>query len=132
MGDTTAQVEQVEQTGKRRGGHGGIIALALVLVALVVGAAYYQEELSNYWRLRGWDSGAVRQTMERFVREAYDGQPSAGELLNPSWAQPKLEGGKFIGVTQSSARGPSVTRVQAFVPDRSIKACSVRIKNRSG
>ena len=119
-----------QQVGKRK--YGAVIAVSVVLLALVMAAAYYREELSNYWRLRGWDTGAVRQTMERFVREAYEGQPSAGELLDPTWAQPAIEDGKFVGVSQSSARGPTVTRVEAFIPDPTIKDCGVRIKNKSG
>jgi hypothetical protein len=119
-----------EQAGKRS--HGGVIAVGVVLLALVLVAGYYQQELLTYWRLRGWDTGAVRQTMERFVREAYDGQPSAGDLLDPAWAKPAIEGGKLVGVTQSGARGPTVTRVKAFIPDPTIKDLGVRIKNRSG
>jgi hypothetical protein len=135
MGGTTEQAEQVEQmlqTGKRRGSYGAAVVLAVVLIALVVAAAYYQEELFNYWRLHGWDTGAVKETMERFVREAHDGQPSAGDLLDPKWAKPKIEGGKFVGVIQSGAHGPETARVQAFIPDRNVKECAVRIKNRSG
>jgi len=126
------QVEQVEQTGKRRYSYGTAIALAVVLLVPVMAAAFYWQELSIYWRLRGWDTAAVRQTMERFVREAHDGQPSAGDLLDPAWAHPTLESGKFVGVSQSSARGPQTTRVTAFIPDRTIKDCAARIKYRSG
>lgn len=121
---------KTEQVGKRKGG--GVIVVGVVLLALVMAVAYYQQELLTYWRLKGWDTGAVRQTMERFVREAHDRQASAGELLDPAWAQPAIEGGKFVGVTQSSARGPSVTRVESFIVDRTIKDCGVRIKNKSG
>jgi len=126
------QVELVEQTGKRSRGYGGAAVLVVVLAGLVVAAAYYKEELSNYWKLHGWETGAVKQTMERFVREAHDGNPSAGELLDPAWAKPSLEGGKFVGVIQSGAHGPETARVQTFIPDGNIKECAVRIKNRSG
>jgi hypothetical protein len=129
MVDTT---EQAELTGRRKGSHGGAIVVAVIMITLLVLAAWKQEELSNYWRLHGWDKGAVRETMEQFVREAHEGQPSAGNLLDPAWAQPKLEGGKLVGVTQSGAHGPTVARVQTFLPEGSIKDCAVRIKNRSG
>jgi len=132
MGGTTEQAEQVGMTARRSRSHVGIIALAVVLFALVVAAAYHGEELSNYWRLQGWDTGAVKGTMERFVREAHDGQPSAGELLDPRWAQPVIEGGKFVGVRHSGARGPTVTRVNTVLPAATVKDCAVRIKNRSG
>src|SRR4051794_33795576 len=81
-----------ERVDKRS--HAGIIVLAIVLLGLVVAAAYYQQEISNYMRLQGWDTAAVRQTMERFVREAHEGQSSAGELLDTTWVQPVVEGGK--------------------------------------
>jgi hypothetical protein len=126
-------MEGTEQTaGKRKPKLGGTVAVAVVLLALIVGAAYYQEELLNYWRLQGWNSGAVRQTMERFIREAHAGQASAGELLDPAWAKPAMEGDKFVGVIQSGARGPATTRVQAFIPEPTIKDFGVRIKNKSG
>jgi len=126
MEDTTVQV------GKSKRSYGAAVALGGVLLAAVVGAAYYQEELLTYWRLHGWDTGAVKQTMQRFVQEAYDGQPSAGELLDPAWAHPVVKDGKLVSVSQSGARGPTETSVRAFSPDRSIKDCAVRIKNKSG
>ena len=121
---------KVEEGGKRKSG--GALVVGVVLVALVVAAAYYQQELLHYWRLKGWDTGAVRSALERFVREAHEGKASAGEMLDPAWAQPAIENGKFVGVRQSSARGPSVTRVTAFIPAGTIKDVGVRIKNRSG
>jgi hypothetical protein len=134
MENTSEQAKLVEQVayGKSRRGYGGAIAIAVVLSALVVVAAYYGEELSNYWKLQGWNTGAVRETVERFVREAHDGQPSAAQLLDPKMVQPKIEGGKFVGVIQSGAHGPETTRVQDCVPEGSIKDFAVRIKNRSG
>jgi len=121
-----------ETAVKRKGVSGGVIALAVVLIALVVAAANYQQELSNYWRLQGWDTASVKQTMERFVREAHDGQASAGDLLDPKWCQPSLEGGKLVGVRHPGPVGPAVTRLKVFIPDGTIKDCGVRIKNRSG
>jgi hypothetical protein len=126
MGVTTETVR------KPKGVSAGAIVVAVVLLALVMGAAFYQQELTNYWRLQGWDTGAVKQAVERFVKEAHDGQASAGDLLDPKWAQPAVEGGKLVGVRHTGARGPTVTRFKAFIPDGTIKDCSVRIKNRSG
>ena len=124
MEATTEQVSKPKRSG--------VIVVGVVLLALVLLGAYYQQELSHYWRLRGWDTGAVRQTMERFVREAHAGQPSAGELLDPEWAQPVVEGGKLVGVQHSGALGPTVTRLKPLLPDATLKDCAVRIKNRSG
>jgi hypothetical protein len=70
--------------------------------------------------------------MERFVREGYDGQPSAGDLLDPNFARPVIEDGKFVGVSQSGARGPVTTRIKTLIPDGTVKECAVRIKNRLG
>jgi hypothetical protein len=116
----------------KKRGHGGVIVLAIVLLGLVFAGAYYQQELLTYWRLQGWDTAAVRRTMERFVSEAHAGNPSAGELLDPAWCQPSIEGGKFVGVRHTSALGPTVTRVRTIIPEPSIQACNVRIKNKSG
>lgn len=129
MADTTAQVEQ---KGKGKRSQGGAIALFVVLLALVAGAAWKQEELSNYWRLQGWNTGAVKETMERFVREAYDGQPSAGDLLDPDWAQPVIVGGRLVGVRHSGAHGPEVAQLKPLLPAATVKDCAVRIKNKSG
>jgi hypothetical protein len=74
----------------------------------------------------------VKETMERFVREGYDGQPSAGDLLDPAWAHPVIEGGKLVGVSQSGARGPVTTPLKTLFPEGTVKDCVVRIKNRSG
>jgi len=111
---------------------GGAIVVAVVLLGLVVAAAFYQQELTNYWKLQGWNSGAVKQVMERFVREAHEGQASAGDLLDRAWGEPVLEGGKFVGVRTSGALGPHVIRVTSFIPDGQIKDFGTRIKNRSG
>jgi len=111
---------------------GGAIVVAVVLIGVVVAAAYYQQELANYWKLQGWNTGAVKQVMERFVREAHDGQASAGDLFDPAWGEPVVEGGKFVGIRHSGALGPHVTRVGSFIADGQIKDFSARIKNRSG
>jgi len=113
---------------------GDLIAVVVVLFALVLAAGYYQEELFSFWRLRGWDTGAVKQTTERFVREAYAGQPSAGDLLDPAWCQPVVEGGKLVGVRHQvpGALGPTVTRFNALFPVGEVKDCRVRIKNKAG
>jgi hypothetical protein len=124
-------MEVTEKPAGKRSSAAAIV-LGIVLLAVVGGAAFYQQELLNYYRLQGWNTGAVKQTMERFVREANEGKASAGELLDPAFAQPKVEGDKFVGVTQSSARGPSTTPVKTFAPEATIKDCEVRIKNRSG
>jgi len=119
-----------KQAGKRN--LGGLVVVTIVLVALVVAAANYQQELLTYWRLQGWDTGAVKKMLERFVRESHDGQASAGELLDPKWAKPSIEGGKFVGVVQPGALGPHVVRVPTYSSDGTIKDCGVRIKNKSG
>lgn len=122
-----------EEGGKQ--GVGSRVAAGVILIAavgVVVAAAYYQQELSNYWRLQGWDPGAVKQTMDRFVREGHDGQPSAGDLLDPKWGEPVVESGKFVGVRHSGALGPHVTRVTTMLPGAEMKDFSVRIKNKSG
>lgn len=128
MGVTT------EKVGKPN--RGGVIVVGVVLLGLVSAAAFYQQELLTYVRLQGWDTGAVKQSMERFVREAYDGQPSAGELLDPAWVKPSIEDGKLVGVIQSAgsttgALGPYTTPVTTFAPEGTIKDCAVRIKHRS-
>lgn len=119
-----------EQVGKRN--YGGVIAVSVVLLALVTAAAYYQQELATYVRLHGWDTGAVKQTMERFVREAHDGQASAANLLDPAWAQPWVEGGKLVGVIHPGAHGPTKVPFKTFIPDGTVKDCAVRIKDKSG
>jgi len=119
-----------EQGEKRK--RGGIVAAAIILFALVIGAAYYQAELLNYWRLQGWAPGEVREFMARFVKEAYEGQPSAGEMFDPKWAEPVIEGGKLVGVRHSGARGPEVSQLKPLLPDPTVKDCKVRIKNKSG
>jgi len=121
-----------EQVGKRI--RGDLIAVVVVLFALVLVAGYYQQELFNFWRLQGWNTGAVKQTTERFVREAYDGQTSAGELLDPGWCQPVVEGGKLVGVRHQipGVLGPTTTRFKDLLPAGEVKDCRVRIKNRSG
>jgi hypothetical protein len=123
--------EPVTQEPAAKGSRVGVVVLAVVLLAVVAAAAFYQQELSTYWRLRAWDTGAVRQTMERFIKEAHAGQASAGELLDPAWAQPAVEDGKFVGVIQSGARGPVTTRVDAFIPEPTIKEFAARVKHKS-
>ena len=119
-----------EQAGKQvRGDLIAIIVVALVLICL---AAMYQQNLYNFWRLQGWNQGAVKQTMEQFVKAAYDGDVSGGELLDPGWGKPVMENGKFVGFSQPGARGPVTTKFRSLFPDGTVKDCKVRIKDRSG
>jgi hypothetical protein len=134
MEGTTEQVA-TEQVSKRKGVSGGIIVIAVVLFALVMAAAFYQQELLTYMQLQGWNTGAVKQTVERFVKEAHAGQPSAGDLFDPAWGKPEIKDGKFVGIIQntspSGALGPTLARADNFAPDSTIKEMQVRIKNKS-
>jgi hypothetical protein len=109
-----------------------VVVVVVVLLGLVCLAAYYQQETYNYWRLQGWNPGAAKDAMERFAQEAHDGQTSAGDFLDPAWCQPVIEGGKFVGVRHPGPVGPTVTRVEKFLPDAKVTDCHVRIKNKSG
>lgn len=120
------------KSGDGKRSRGGLVVVTIVLIAVVLGGAFYQQEIMNYWRLQGWDPGAVRQFMERFVREGHDGQASAGELLDPAWVKPSLAGGKLVGIIHSGAHGPVTVPLKVIVPDGTIKDCRARIKNRSG
>jgi hypothetical protein len=126
------EVTEVTKDQPGKASRVGVVVFGVVLLVLVMAGAYYQQELLTYWRLQGWDTASVRQTMERFIQQAHEGNPAAGELLDPAWAQPSVENGKFVGVTQSGARGPVVTRVDRFIPDPSIKDFGARIKHKSG
>jgi hypothetical protein len=129
-------VEAPTKDQARKRSHGGVIVLGVVLLALVLGAGYYQQEILTYYRLQGWDTGAVRQAMERFVRESNEGNPAAADLLDPAWVKPDIQNGKLTGVIQSSgsttgALGPYTTTTKTYAPEPTIKDFQVRVKHRS-
>lgn len=122
-----------------RAGKGGYVALAVfavVLIGAVTAAAYNQQEISNYWRLQGWNPAPVKQTVETFVKGAYSGDPAAADLVvgkaNPGLCDPVIEGGRFVAIKHPGGQGPVTVRLRPLLPSGDVKSCHVRIKNRSG
>jgi hypothetical protein len=83
---------------RARGGRSGLVAFLVVMVALIVGAAYYQEELTFFFSLRAWDRQAPAHTVATFLKAGAAGdKEGADRCLDVSQFEPLQEGGKFVG-----------------------------------
>ena len=78
----------------------------VVLLGGVVGAAYYQEQLTAFVNLRMWDKGAPSRTVADLLTamKAGDQAKVAGLLGDPAY-KPLEEGGKYVGLTLTSMAG---------------------------
>jgi hypothetical protein len=83
---------------KRTRGRGELIAVVAVLLLLIVGAAYFQEEISYFFQLQAWDPGAPGRTVTRFLQAGREGKRSDAErCIDAGLFHPLEEHGKFIG-----------------------------------
>jgi hypothetical protein len=88
-------------TEQARGGGRGRIAAYAVILALclvVIAAAYYQEELGYFFKLRTWDRGAPARVVMQFLDAGKQGdQKTADSLVGTRELKPLVEKGKWVG-----------------------------------
>lgn len=105
-----------------------LVVIAVIVLGVILGGAYYQEEISTYLTLHGWEAPAAEQLVRDFVRAAHDGDPAAASMLDGDRAKPVMSGGKLKGVSHSGERGPAEISVKDLAPTGEVKSTSSRIR----
>jgi hypothetical protein len=74
------------------------VVLVLVILGVVVAAAFYQEQLTAFFKLRLWDRDAPSRVVLQFLDAGKKGdQAAATALLGSKEFQPMKEGDKWKG-----------------------------------
>jgi hypothetical protein len=95
----TSSEEAASGTAKKRARGRAELAIVLaVLVVLLVGAAYFQEEIGYFFQLRAWDPGAPGRTVTRFLQAGREGNRSeADRCVDVNLFHPLEQRGKWVG-----------------------------------
>lgn len=110
-----------DATGKTgTGGRGRVVpyAIILVLVLAVAGAAFYQEEISYFFKLRAWDGTAPGRAVVRFLDAGRQGdQKTADNLLGTQELKPLVVNGKWVGYFMTTNAGTMDLRFDELSPE---------------
>ena len=84
----------------------GEMAFVAVLALLMVGAAYFQEEIRYFFQLRAWNAGRPAQTVVSFLKAGREGnEGEANRLVDVNLLHPLMEHGKFTGYQEALTFG---------------------------
>jgi len=108
-----------------------LVVAAVVVLAVVLGGAYYQEDLSTYFHLHAWDSASAEKVVRDFVGKVNAGDASAANDLDGERAKAVMSGSKMKAVNHHGAMGRADTPLDQIVPKADIKSTSTRIRARS-
>lgn len=113
-----------ESAGKRIG---RLIVLTAIGIGLIGIAAYYQEDIQRYIRLRAWDKGAPGRVVVAFLNAAKQGNAEeADRYLGSPEYHPLKENDKVVGYFVTSPAGIMDFRFQDLVPEGEIKVSSTK------
>jgi hypothetical protein len=102
--------------------YGSMLGLVVIVLGVICGAAFYQEDIQRYIRLRLWDKEAPGRAVTAFLKAAKEGNAEeAGRYLGSSEYHPLKEGSKAIGYFVTSPAGIMDFRFSDMVPEGDIK-----------
>jgi hypothetical protein len=80
--------------------------VVVVLIGLVIAAAAYQEEISFFFRLHGWDKAAPGRSVAGFLDAGRKGdEQTADSYLGVDVFKPLKQNGKWVGYTMTTNAG---------------------------
>src|SRR2546427_4839795 len=80
--------------------------IVLVMIGVIVAAAFYQEEIGAFFRLRLWDKDAPGQTVANFLTAGKKGdQKQADGYLGVKDFKPLNKNGKWLGYFMTTQAG---------------------------
>ena len=108
----------------RRGGMSGrdiaIVAVVLILgIGVVACFGFFQEEAGAYFRLEGWNLGAVKGVTKQFVEAAAKNDSAGVEKFIQDGTQDLefiREGGKLTAIKIPAYGGPVAKRLSQLAP----------------
>jgi hypothetical protein len=99
----------------------GLVVAVLVGVAVVGFLAFYQTEVGVFFKLQGWNLGAVKEQTKQFVDAAAagDGEKVASLLLSEDSVEYKAlrTNGKLTGIKIPDYGGPVDRTLKAIAPN---------------
>lgn len=110
--------------GKKRSLLSQVVGI-LAIIALVGGAAIYQEQIAYFFRLQLWDKSASGRTVQEFLKAGKAGQQEqADRFLGSTTFKPLIRGGKWVGYSYVTPGGD-----QNFIFDELVPADGPTITN---
>lgn len=107
------------------------IARLIVITAIGIGligiAAYYQEDIHRYIRLRAWDKGAPGRVVVAFLNAAKQGKAEEADryIGSPDY-HPLQERGKVVGYFVTSPAGTMDFRFDDLVPEGEVRVLATK------
>jgi hypothetical protein len=90
--------ESPAKTPSRARRRRGEILFVAIVVALLAGAAYFQEEIGYFFQLQAWNPAKPGQTVARFLTAGREGnQSETDRYIDVNLFHPLEENGKFVG-----------------------------------
>jgi hypothetical protein len=91
----------------------GEMAFVAVLILLMIGAAYFQEEIRYFFQLQAWNPGKPAQTVVSFLKAGREGKESETDrCLDVNLFHPLVEQGKFVGYQIGTTVGSLEYRIR--------------------
>jgi hypothetical protein len=96
----------LEATKRPARGRGGQIAFLAILIALIIGAAYFQEEIGYFFQLQAWNPGKPAETVVSFLKAGREGKKAeADRYVDGNLFHPLEQAGKFVGYQMGTTIG---------------------------
>ena len=106
-------------------------AVLLVIIGLIVGAAYYQEPISYYASMHQWDKAAPGTAVSEFLSAGKKGdQKTADSYLVPGEFHPLTRGGRWLGYFIATPAGKLEFDFSDMAPASGTKATETEFVNR--
>jgi hypothetical protein len=97
---------EAEATKRPARGRGGQFVFLAILIALIVGAAYFQEEIGYFFQLQAWNPGKPAQTVVSFLKAGSEGKKEeADRCIDTNLFHPLEQEGKFVGYQMGTTVG---------------------------
>ena len=112
--------------GESKSSRAGVYIVAAVLIAAVVAAAGFQEELGYFFQLRMWDQGAPARAVDQFLAAVKKGdqQEASRFLAIEGGARPVEKDGKWVGYSYVAQNLPYEIHLADITPPGDSRAGS--------
>ena len=110
------------QPARKSGGAGQYVLMAIIIIIAIGGIAgfgFYGEEIGSFFRLQGWNLGAVTQKTREFVDAAAvgDGDKVASYLQpNNTMLKTVEQNGKLVAIMVPDYGGPAKRTLKQIAP----------------
>jgi hypothetical protein len=100
--------------------------VVLVLAAGVCVAAYFQNEIKLFFKMKAWDKKAPANTVVQFLSAAKEGKPEATvNYVKAEALKPLQEKGQIVGYASTQKLGPPPQRFADLLPEGDIRVTAV-------